>query len=33
MVFGPTNAPLFYTETTKYWKDKWDTLFIMRVEK
>jgi len=33
MLFGPTNAPSFYTVMMKYLKDDWDKLFIIRVLK
>ena len=29
MLFGPTNAPSFYTATMTGFKGKWDTLFII----
>ena len=31
MLFGTTNAPPFYTAMMKYFKGKWDRLFIIRV--
>ena len=31
MLFGPTNAPGFYTAMMKGFKTEWDDLFIIRV--
>ena len=33
MLFGPTNAPAFYTTMMKIFKDKWDMLFTITVIK
>ena len=31
MIFGPTNAPDFYTAMMKDFKTEWDTLFVIRI--